>query len=515
MIFVFHLNNKIASVQSRNGKQIEFNPNNSISKGLYELAEKYNDEVLVWCHLECKELLNVNELNSLFHHDKLMLSFQPSVINYFDDKIGYVEDSPFIKIKKEVSYPTWQMSSIVGVIHAKVLLASKDIVPFDVNFDYYLNSLAKLSMPFGLLCYSEPKLFNINMDLVVPKANMFILFRFVKQHYKTRWLFLLFLNLILYERWCHLLPLLYSVFFKKRNHLILDFNSVPVRSSKKVVEKLTIDVLIPTIGRKKYLYDVLKDLSNQTILPKNVIIVEQNPLEDCSSELDYIYTEKWPFSIQHFFIHNVGVCNARNLALSHLKSDWVFFADDDIVLASDFIENAYKIINQSNNEAFTFCCYLKNENQNFKFIKQWETFGAGCSMVKASAIEGVRFDVSFEFGFGEDADFGVQLRNTGVDILYLPEPSILHIKAPIGGFRTNPKLKWHDDHIQPKPSPTVMLYKLKHQTKEQLQGYKTILFFKYYWLQSIKNPISYNSTFKKQWRQSMYWANKLNQKSSQ
>jgi GT2 family glycosyltransferase len=30
----------------------------------------------------------------------------------------------------------------------------------------------------------------------------------------------------------------------------------------------------------------------------------------------------------------------------------------------------------------------------------------------------------------EDNDFGMQLRNQGVDVLYLPEPKILHLKAP-------------------------------------------------------------------------------------
>ena len=66
--------------------------------------------------------------------------------------------------------------------------------------------------------------------------------------------------------------------------------------------------------------------------------------------------------------------------------------------------------------------------------------------------------MGFEFGFGEDADFGMQLRNQGYDVLYLPEPEILHLKAPIGGFRTKPVLQWQNESIQPKPSPTVMLY---------------------------------------------------------
>jgi GT2 family glycosyltransferase len=52
-----------------------------------------------------------------------------------------------------------------------------------------------------------------------------------------------------------------------------------VKSSLAVVGNKSIDVIIPTIGRKQYLYAVLQDCA-QTHLPVNVIIVEQNPQED-------------------------------------------------------------------------------------------------------------------------------------------------------------------------------------------------------------------------------------------
>jgi len=104
----------------------------------------------------------------------------------------------------------------------------------------------------------------------------------------------------------------------------------------------------------------------------------------------------------------------------------------------------------------------------------------------------------------------MQLRNKGCDILYFSNPKILHLKAPIGGFRTKPVLKWQNDKILPKPSPTVMLYLILHFTKEQNLGYKTILFFKYYKLQNSKNPFRYFVYFRKQWKRSVFWANELN-----
>jgi GT2 family glycosyltransferase len=151
----------------------------------------------------------------------------------------------------------------------------------------------------------------------------------------------------------------------------------------------------------------------------------------------------------------------------------------------------------------------KNELKKYTRETQWTTFGAGNSFVKRNLLNKIRFKMALEFGYGEDSDFGMQLRNQGSDVLYLPHPEILHLKAPIGGFRTKPVLQWHLDEIQPKPSPTVMLYLISHNTGQQILGYKTILFFKYYKHQKTRNPFKYFGYFNKQWRQSVYWANQL------
>jgi GT2 family glycosyltransferase len=404
------------------------------------------------------------------------------------------------------------MSSMVGGIYGSTLLAIKKEVFYDHDFDYFLSSLAKLGMPKGLLCYSEPRLLLQNEVPVNSKSSLFMLFRFVKQHYKTRWAFLLLGNLMIYEKKFPILPLLFSLFYRNRNNNLLNLEAIKVQSSRKVVDKATIDVIIPTIGRKAYLYDVLCDLRNQTHLPATVIIVEQNPLKDSISELDYLSNEPWPFVIKHTFTHQAGACNARNVALEQVESEWVFLNDDDNRFEKNLLEDVFKKIEQFGYKVVTTAYPQKNETKLNKTVIQWPTFGAGNSFVKRELLKKVKFNMALEFGYGEDGDFGMQLRNQGVDVLFLPQPQILHLKAPMGGFRTKPILAWHSDPIQPKPSPTVMLYQILHNTKEQILGYKTILFFKYYKLQKIKNPIKYYRNFQKQWKSSVFWANELNKK---
>lgn len=507
MVIVYHQNNKVVEVQY-DGKRIDFEKLN-IPKALFKIADSYSDQLIIWCHIDLKSDLNLSGFPEVFHHNKIMASYNVSDNLFLTEAIGYIEESLFIKINKKIIYPTWQISSDVGGVHASVLRELNNEIQEDINFDYFLHSMAKLAMSKGLFCYSAPQLINKTTEVIQKdKGNKFLLFRFVKQHYRARWTLLLFLNLFLYEKKIALLPFLSSFFYSRRT-LKGDLDKIAIKSTNKVCELETIDVIIPTIGRKEVLYDVLKDLSSQSNLPVNVIIVEQNPDPNSISELNFIYDEKWSFKIKHTFTHQAGACNARNIALSQVESEWIFMADDDIRFEDFFLEKGIKKIKEYGVNAVTFNCFQKNEKPTFKNTFQCPTFGSGCSIVKAEKVKNIKFDIKFEFGFGEDIDFGMHIRNQGIDIAYFSEPSIFHLKAPIGGFRTKLILPWQNDEIQPKPSPTVMLYKMTHLAKQQQNGYKTNLFFKFYKVQSIKNPIRYFANFKKQWEQSSYWANKI------
>lgn len=511
MIVVFHQYNKVTEIE-RDGKNINILSTN-IPSTLFKIANDYPDDLIIWCNTNLKASLNFLKLESIFHHHKIMASYSLTKNAFLSQGIGYVEGTPFININKKVSYPTWQMSSSVGGIHASALLPFRNEIKISNNFDYFLNSLAKLAMPLGLLCYSEPALLkDIAGELDKDKQSLYVLFRFIKQHYKLSWVFLLFLNFFIYERKVTILPLVFSLFYRRRrvNNNLLDL--VEVQSVKKILENGTIDVIIPTIGRKKYLYDVLKDLSVQSHLPKNVIIVEQNPSLDSTSELDYITNENWPFVIKHTFTHQAGACNARNLALNEVVSEWVFLNDDDNRFGPNLIEDTLRnCVKYGSRVSNNFYPKIGEKKQNNN-VYQVPFFGSGNSFITSNLLEKARFRMGFEFGYGEDSDFGMQLRNLGADVLFFPDPEISHLSAPIGGFRTKPVLAWQNDVIQPKPSPTIMLYNQLHKTPEQIKGYKTTLFFKFYKVQKVKNPIKYLNNFRKQWKQSLFWANELKNK---
>jgi len=510
-LIIVHNNNKVISILDDNFKPLSnFELGKSVPKTLQLIAMQFDNQLVVWCHQFLLEYLNIEALKDIFHHNRVLASFNPTETYYFPKQLGYIERSFVLKINRTVTFPTWLMSSHVGGINTAVLMLLNKQLNFNQNADYFLTSLAKLTTSQGLFCYSEPRLLRPEyiFEDNLKQASIYTLFKFVKLHYKWVWVFFLSLGLLVFEKKITLLPLIRSLFYKQLS-TTFNLEAIPIQSTRTVISKHEIDVIIPTIGRKQYLYDVLKDLAAQTLLPKNVIIVEQNPLEDSVSELDYLINRDWPFKIRHKFTQQLGVCNARNIALNKIESEWVFFADDDIRFKTDFFEESLKKIEEYGISVLNYSCLQPEQNQTYFNMHQTTVFGSGSSMVKSSVIKGLSFNMAYENGFGEDTEFGMQIRNTGHDVVFVPEIKIIHLKAPIGGYRTKVKHPWSEDNILPKPSPTIQLLYQTYFTSEQLLGYKLLLGLRSYKNSGIKNPWTYIIQYKKQWNRSLFWSNKL------
>lgn len=509
MVVVYHQNNKVVKIY-RNQDIILSETHLNIASTLLALAKKFPTDKLIWSHITMETNINWDALDLIFHHDRIMASFNTASGQYFCDCIGYIDESVSLNINKNVVYSTWLTSSALGGISAKALLQFENKIKFGNNFDYFLHSLAKIGSIKGLFCYSDPR-FVIDKTISVPvkKANIHTLFQFTKQHYRTRWIFILFLNFLIFEKRFPVIALLGTLRFKKRNKVNVQLSSVKVQSKLNVIEFKTMDVIIPTIGRKDCLYDVLQDLAKQTHLPKNVIIVEQNPLAESISELDYLTKEKWPFEVKHIFTHQAGACNARNVALSKVSSEWVFLNDDDNRFDKDLIHNIFDKIEQFGIYVATTSYLQKHEKLVFKDIHQTGIFGSGNSFVKSSCLKKVSFSMALEFGYGEDFDFGMQLRQVGFDVIYFPNPSILHLKAPFGGFRIKPQFAWASEKYEPKPSPTIMYTKQKYLSSKQIEGYQLKLFMKSIKKESPFNWYRFYISFKRRWNTSVDWSKKL------
>ncbi|MEO9953561.1 glycosyltransferase [Nonlabens sp.] len=420
--------------------------------------------------------------------------------DFLNKKIDFVEDTPFINFKENQWFPTWIMSVELGMIHS----SSLNNIHFDKaqgNFEYDLNLLTRTLQSQGLFCYS-----NLRKNQSLEKSNTLI-YKFVAQTKKRGWILFLLLCHLIYEKRFSFLAFAKALFYKKED-VKIDVLDIQKNNDTENIET-DYDVIIPTMGRTSYLKDVLKDLSVQTVLPVKVIIIEQNADTTAVTDLDYLKNEEWPFQIDHQFIHQTGACNARNIALTRTSATWTLFFDDDIRFEPFLMTSIFKSLKETKGSVLNLCCLQKGEEENQITFKQWESFGSGCSIVHKDVVGKCLFDMALEHGYGEDVDYGMQIRNAGYDVIYAPQIQLLHLKAPVGGFRKPHLFPWKTYAIQPKPSPQIMYHRKKNYTYKQLLGYKMIHFFKWYKTSGINNPIQYYKYFKKAWSLSESYAKEL------
>ena len=512
MILIFHTGNKVSGVELTAEQGSMKNSGFlglTLPKVLTKLGAKFPEELLVWCREDLKDGINLREIPSLISNPLSLVTYRKSG-DSFDFLMDYLDYSTSIKVQTDVRYPTWKMSSTVGVAYGK-LFKEISISEFELqDGDFYLAALAKAYQPFGLMSYHEPKLLLPGSYPVSENHLGFsAAFRFARQVFSLQWAFFLFVALIIFEGKWKIFPFLRSLFSKKPTVDPKVLDKLRPRSPSIDPKKISLDVLIPTLGRESYVLQLLKDLAVQTIIPNKIIIVEQEREKGIGSQMPFLTEESWPFEIDHIFSVQRGPCYARNLGLGKVSSDWLFMADDDIRLENGLLESILSQMKSLNVEAATISCLLKDQVEENKYPHQTRIFGAGCSIVKSEIIQNVRFDEAYEFGYAEDSDFGAQIRNLGHDVIYVPSPTILHLKAPMGGFRAPVTFPWDNESPKPKPSPTVMLFWKRHFSPKQFQGNKLMLFSKFFAKRKISNPIQFVNDFKAKWNVSFEYTNKL------
>ena len=104
---------------------------------------------------------------------------------------------------------------------------------------------------------------------------------------------------------------------------------------KNKASTFTVGLIIPTYGRKRELNRLLESLSHQSIIPDQIIIVDQND----PGFLDLVISE-WidKLPIQHDLVPYKSASKARNHGARKLKTEIIAFPDDDCFFTERTIE---------------------------------------------------------------------------------------------------------------------------------------------------------------------------------
>lgn len=99
---------------------------------------------------------------------------------------------------------------------------------------------------------------------------------------------------------------------------------------------MTISVLIATKDRPLHLERLLASLCRQTLVPDEIVVVDNNSVKDYSTVLAE-YSDQLP--IKYVREDQPGIAHARNRAVAESIGEYLVFIDDDCVAHDEWIAN--------------------------------------------------------------------------------------------------------------------------------------------------------------------------------
>lgn len=127
-----------------------------------------------------------------------------------------------------------------------------------------------------------------------------------------------------------------------------------------------VSYIIPTMLRQKFTLQLLEDLSQQSYLPTQVVVVDATPISNRDESL-YLQKE-YPFELMVKWQESKGSCRARNEAIDLCMGDYIVFGDDDIRVPANFIENHIRFL-QTNKAGACNGLDIRADHQKTKFTR--------------------------------------------------------------------------------------------------------------------------------------------------
>ncbi len=185
-----------------------------------------------------------------------------------------------------------------------------------------------------------------------------------------------------------------------------------------------ISVVIPTFQPKKYLFECLCSLEEQT-LDKNcfeVVIILNGEKFPYYQEISS-YQNKSSLKIRLYYTEKKGVSNARNMGLDLIQGKYVAFLDDDDILSTNYLKNMLRLAQDNTLCISNLMCFDDTSKDQYldyigkKFIESINstnifkmrkfTSAIGGKLIPTSVIGNIRFDNNF-FN-GEDSLFMAEI----------------------------------------------------------------------------------------------------------
>lgn len=213
----------------------------------------------------------------------------------------------------------------------------------------------------------------------------------------------------------------------------------------------TFSVVIPTYDRLDCLTIVLAALEKQTLLPDEVVVVDDGSQDDTWTFLQQWLSEEGNFRRRAFHQKNCGPATARNRGVAEATAEYVVFLGDDTIPRADFLAAHCKAHREqgrgnaivghtawdSDDIVVTpFMDYINNYGAQFGYAlvppeteATYHFFYTSNISVARQALVDFPFDETFSHAGWEDTELGYRLGVAGQRIIYYPTAITAHRHA--------------------------------------------------------------------------------------
>ena len=216
-----------------------------------------------------------------------------------------------------------------------------------------------------------------------------------------------------------------------------------------------VSVIIPTYYRHDIINNVLLALSKQSVVPLEVLVVDQTPLDARPVKF---YEQFASLPLQVLNLDKPSLSHSKNFAATASKGKLLLFLDDDVLIANDLIECHLQVMNEERVDVVSgavseqsslpeefyrvkermdpLSFFLKSPN------KQWD----GMTLVQNGPNACIKKEVFLAVGGYdeniprmEDIELGYRLFQYGAKMFHSVKPFVQFIRHPTGGTRKTQK----------------------------------------------------------------------------
>ena len=307
----------------------------------------------------------------------------------------------------------------------------------------------------------------LSKDFVNYKHSPYDEFRFLRKFFNPFWsLGYLIYRIITFKSIFKSIIAFLNTFFLKRvdlESILFSHTNLKLKNPIKLLEdKTKVRIIIPTYNRYDVLFNLLKDLENQTFSDFHVTIIDQ------SENFNKDFYKNFNINIDLVRQEIPGLWKARNNAIQSTTEKVIALLDDDSRIKNDWLMKHLICLEYFNSEISAGVSLSKLGAKipfNYKFYRVSDQIDTGNVVLNRRILKifGL-FDEQFEGMRMGDAEFGLRAYRNGIISISNPEAYRIHLKSKQGGLR---KFGSWDafrptSFLKPRPIPSVLYYARKN-----------------------------------------------------